>query len=95
MRRQLVPPIISMVIFTVLLGLVFPLVVLGIGQLAFHDKANGSIIERNGKAVGSSAHRPGVHRQEGQRRSRSTSSRGPRPRLGANGSTRRPGTTRR
>ena len=28
--------------------------VTGIGQLAFHDKANGSIIERNGKAVGSS-----------------------------------------
>ncbi len=53
MRRQLFPSIVSMVIFTVILGIGFPLVILGIGQLAFHDKANGSIIERNGKAVGS------------------------------------------
>jgi K+-transporting ATPase ATPase C chain len=43
-----------MVIFTVILGIGFPLVILGIGQLAFGDKADGSIIERNGKAVGSS-----------------------------------------
>jgi K+-transporting ATPase ATPase C chain len=43
-----------MVIFTVILGIAFPLVVLGVGQLAFKDKADGSIIERNGKAVGSS-----------------------------------------
>jgi K+-transporting ATPase ATPase C chain len=43
-----------MVIFTVTLGIGFPLVILGIGQLAFGDKADGSIIERNGKAVGSS-----------------------------------------
>jgi len=54
MRRQLLPSIISMVIFTVVLGIAFPLVVLGVGQLAFKDKADGSIIERNGKAVGSS-----------------------------------------
>jgi potassium-transporting ATPase KdpC subunit len=53
MRRQLIPSIVSMVIFTVILGIAFPLVILGIGQFAFHDKANGSIIERNGKAVGS------------------------------------------
>ena len=54
MRRQLVPSVISMVIFTVVLGIGFPLVILGIGQVAFKDKADGSIIERNGKAVGSS-----------------------------------------
>ena len=53
MRRQLFPSIVSMLIFTVIFGIVFPLVILGIGQLAFHDKANGSIVERNGKAVGS------------------------------------------
>jgi len=53
MRRQLLPSIVSMLIFTVIFGLIFPLVVLGIGQLAFHDQANGSIIDRNGKAVGS------------------------------------------
>jgi K+-transporting ATPase ATPase C chain len=54
MRRQLVPAIIAMVVFTVLFGVVFPLVVTGIGQLAFHDKANGSIVEQNGKQIGSS-----------------------------------------
>jgi K+-transporting ATPase ATPase C chain len=54
MRRQLIPSIVSMVIFTLLVGIAFPLVILGIGQLAFHDKANGSIIDCNGKAVGSS-----------------------------------------
>jgi potassium-transporting ATPase KdpC subunit len=54
MRRQLLPAIISMVLFTVLLGLAFPLVITGIGQLAFHHKAEGSIVEQNGKKVGSS-----------------------------------------
>jgi K+-transporting ATPase ATPase C chain len=33
---------------------VFPLVVTGVGQLAFHDKAEGSIVEQNGKKIGSS-----------------------------------------
>jgi K+-transporting ATPase ATPase C chain len=54
MRRQLVPAIIAMVVFTVLFGVVFPLVVTGIGQLVFHDQANGSIVEEHGKKVGSS-----------------------------------------
>jgi K+-transporting ATPase ATPase C chain len=54
MRRQLVPAVISMVVFTVFFGLVFPLVITGIGQLAFHDKAEGSIVEQHGKKIGSS-----------------------------------------
>jgi K+-transporting ATPase ATPase C chain len=54
MRRQLIPAIISMVIFTVLLGLAYPLVVTGVGQVAFKDKADGSIVSVNGKQVGSS-----------------------------------------
>ena len=53
MRRQLVPSVVAMLIFTVIFGIGFPLVILGIGQVAFHDKANGSIVERNGSAVGS------------------------------------------
>ena len=39
MRRQLFPAVIMMVIFTLLLGLVFPLVVTGVAQVAFNDKA--------------------------------------------------------
>jgi potassium-transporting ATPase KdpC subunit len=54
MRRQILPAVISMVLFTVLFGLVFPLVITGIGQVVFHDKANGSIVEQNGKKIGSS-----------------------------------------
>jgi potassium-transporting ATPase KdpC subunit len=54
MRRQLVPAIVSMVLFTVLFGLAFPMVVTGIGQVAFHDRAEGSIVEQHGRRVGSS-----------------------------------------
>src|SRR2546428_8049580 len=53
MRRQLVPAFLSMVLFTVLLGVGYSLVVLGIAQLGFKDKANGSLIQSHGKTVGS------------------------------------------
>lgn len=53
MRRQLVPAIMMMVVFTVLCGIVYPLAVTGVAQLAFSDKANGSKLEVDGKAVGS------------------------------------------
>ena len=38
---------------TVLLGIVYPLVVTGIAQLTMRDKANGSLLTRNGQVVGS------------------------------------------
>jgi len=38
---------------TVLLGLVYPLVMTGLAQVLFHDKANGQLRERNGRVVGS------------------------------------------
>jgi K+-transporting ATPase ATPase C chain len=43
-----------MVLFTLLLGVAYPLVVTGVAQVAFKSKADGSFVERNGKRVGSS-----------------------------------------
>ena len=43
----------ALLVVTVLLGAIYPLVVTGIAQLAFHSQANGSLIETNGKALGS------------------------------------------
>jgi K+-transporting ATPase ATPase C chain len=51
--RQLTPAILAVVVFSVLCGLVYPLVVTGIGQAAFHDKANGSLLKVDGRVVGS------------------------------------------
>ncbi len=41
------------VVTTVLLGIIYPLVVTGLAQALFHDKANGQLIVRNGQVVGS------------------------------------------
>jgi K+-transporting ATPase ATPase C chain len=45
--------ILMTVVTTVLLGLIYPLVVTGIAQVIFHDKANGQLIERDGQVIGS------------------------------------------
>jgi K+-transporting ATPase ATPase C chain len=52
--RQLAPALLAVVVFTVLCGVVYPLVVTGVAQVAFHDKANGSLVEVDGEVVGSS-----------------------------------------
>ena len=44
---------ILIIIMTVLCGLVYPLMITAISQVFFHNKANGSIIEANGKKYGS------------------------------------------
>lgn len=54
MRRQLLPALRMLVVLTVVLGLGYPLAVLAVSQLAFHDQANGSLVEKNGTVVGSS-----------------------------------------
>lgn len=44
----------ALIVMTVILGIAYPLLVMGIGQAAFHDQANGSLIYRDGRLVGSS-----------------------------------------
>lgn len=43
-----------MILMTVILGVGYPLLVMGVGQVAFHSQANGSLIYRGGQLVGSS-----------------------------------------
>lgn len=51
--RQMQPALLVIAVFTVICGLIYPMVTTAVGQVAFHDKANGSILTRNGTAVGS------------------------------------------
>ena len=53
LTRQLRPALLMVIVFTVLTGLAYPLVVTAVSQVAFHDRANGSLIERGGTIVGS------------------------------------------
>lgn len=52
--RQMRPAFLSVIVFTVLCGLAYPLLVTGISQVVFNDQANGSLVERDGVVVGSS-----------------------------------------
>ncbi|MGB9072594.1 MAG: potassium-transporting ATPase subunit KdpC [Terriglobales bacterium] len=53
MKKHLVTAFLMTVATTILLGLVYPLVVTGLAQVLFRDKANGQIVYRQGQAVGS------------------------------------------
>jgi len=53
MRKDLIRGSIVLVVFTLLLGVAYPLVMTGIAQVTFGDKADGSLIRQNGTVVGS------------------------------------------
>ena len=53
MKKNLITAVLMTLATTILLGIMYPLVVTGLAQLLFSDKANGQLIAVNGKLVGS------------------------------------------
>jgi K+-transporting ATPase ATPase C chain len=51
--KDLITSILMLVVFTIALGVLYPLAVWGVSQAVFPYQANGSLIERDGKVVGS------------------------------------------
>ncbi len=53
MKKNILIAIWFTLVTTVIFGMIYPLAVTGMAQLLFHDRANGQLIERDGKLVGS------------------------------------------
>ena len=54
MKKNLITSVLMTVATTVLLGIIYPLVVTGLAQLIFPKQANGQLLRRDGKTIGSS-----------------------------------------
>ena len=52
-KRNLVTAVLMTIVTTVILGVIYPLAITGIAQVAFPDKANGQLITKDGKVIGS------------------------------------------
>jgi K+-transporting ATPase ATPase C chain len=53
MRTLIRPAVTLLLLMTVLLGIVYPVVITGIAKVAFPNQAAGSLVMKNGKAIGS------------------------------------------
>ncbi|MFY9683815.1 MAG: potassium-transporting ATPase subunit KdpC [Candidatus Sulfotelmatobacter sp.] len=53
MKKNLITAVLMTVVTTILFGLLFPLVITGMAQVLFPKQANGELVTRNGKMVGS------------------------------------------
>ncbi|NHC15393.1 potassium-transporting ATPase subunit KdpC [Motilibacter sp. E257] len=53
LTRQLVAAVRALLVLTVVLGVAYPLAVTGVAQVAFRDQAEGSLVEADGRVVGS------------------------------------------
>jgi potassium-transporting ATPase KdpC subunit len=54
MKKNLITAVLMTIATTILLGIVYPLVITGIAQVIFPKKANGQLVQKGGKTVGSS-----------------------------------------
>lgn len=53
MRKDALTSLLAVAVFTLLLGLAYPLAVTGVSQLTMRDRANGSLVTQDGRTVGS------------------------------------------
>ena len=54
LKKNLITSVLMTIATTILLGIIYPLVVTGIAQVVFPEQANGELIKKDGKTVGSS-----------------------------------------
>ncbi|HVZ17106.1 MAG TPA: potassium-transporting ATPase subunit KdpC [Terriglobales bacterium] len=53
MKKNLITAVLMTIVTTVLLGIIYPLVVTALSQVLFRDKANGQLVSRDGRMIGS------------------------------------------